>query len=173
MAHANENFAHLQAGYLFPEVARRISAWSERNPGEKVLRLSIGNTTEAIPPSIAQAMKDKIDALSHRDTYTGYGDEQGDIRLREALRNHYRNEYGVDLPADAFFVSDGNTGLEERILSEVNKLGIGPGGLGGDNTALAVSVLSEPTHIAGLPVAMTVNCWAERKCCLVFKEGEL
>lgn len=107
MAHANENFAHLQAGYLFPEVARRISAWSERNPGEKVLRLSIGNTTEAIPPSIAQAMKDKIDALSHRDTYTGYGDEQGDIRLREALRNHYRNEYGVDLPADAFFVSDG------------------------------------------------------------------
>lgn len=107
MAHANENFAHLQAGYLFPEVARRINAWSERNPGEKVLRLSIGNTTEAIPPSIAQAMKDKIDALSDRDTYTGYGDEQGDIRLREALRNHYRNEYGVDLPADAFFVSDG------------------------------------------------------------------
>ena len=81
MAHANENFAHLQAGYLFPEVARRINAWSERNPGEKVLRLSIGNTTEAIPPSIAQAMKDKIDALSHRDTYTGYGDEQGDRRF--------------------------------------------------------------------------------------------
>lgn len=77
------------------------------------------------------------------------------------------------LSKKAFFVSDGNTGLEEKILSEVNKLGIGPGGLGGDNTALAVSVLSEPTHIAGLPVAMTVNCWAERKCCLVFKEGEL
>ena len=107
MAHANENFAHLQAGYLFPEVARRISAWSERNPGEKVLRLSIGNTTEAIPPSVAKAMKDKIDALSNRDTYTGYGDEQGDICLREALRNHYMNEYGVDLPADAFFISDG------------------------------------------------------------------
>ena len=107
MAHANENFANLQAGYLFPEVAKRIRAWSERNPGEKVLRLSIGNTTEAIPPSVAKAMKDKIDALSNRDTYTGYGDEQGDIYLREALRNHYMNEYGVDLPADAFFISDG------------------------------------------------------------------
>ena len=77
------------------------------------------------------------------------------------------------LSKKAFFVSDGNAALEGRILAEVNRLGIGPGGLGGDNTALSVSVLSEPTHIAGLPVAMTVNCWAERKCCLAFKEGEL
>ena len=77
------------------------------------------------------------------------------------------------LSKKAFFASDGNTALEGRILSEVNRLGIGPGGLGGSNTALAVSLLSEPTHIAGLPVALTVNCWAERKCSLVFKEGEL
>ena len=94
MAHANENFANLQAGYLFPEVAKRIRAWSERNPGEKVLRLSIGNTTEAIPPSVAKAMKDKIDALSNRDT-RGFCCECTRKGLLET-----RCEAGESLPGD-------------------------------------------------------------------------
>ncbi len=107
MARANEYFARLSSGYLFPEIARRINEWQLRNPGKKVMRLGIGNTTEPITPHIAKAMKDKIDRLSCRDTYTGYGDEQGDTALREALRRHYQEEYGVSLPLDAFFVSDG------------------------------------------------------------------
>lgn len=107
MAKASESFMRLQAGYLFPEVARRIDAWQQKNPGEKVLRLSIGNTTEALPQAIARAMHEKIDLLSSRETYTGYGDEQGDRPLREALREHYQKEYGVSMPVSAFFVSDG------------------------------------------------------------------
>ena len=107
MARASEDFMKLQSGYLFPEVARRIRAWQERNPGQAVMKLSIGNTTEPLPPSIAAAMKRKIDLLLNRDTYTGYGDEQGDTPLREALASHYSKEYGVSLPASAFFVSDG------------------------------------------------------------------
>ena len=107
MARPSEDFMKLQSGYLFPEVARRIRAWQERNPGENVMRLSIGNTTEPIPPSIAEAMKRKIDMLLCRDTYTGYGDEQGDAELRIALAEHYRKEYGAELPPSAFFVSDG------------------------------------------------------------------
>ena len=63
--------------------------------------------------------------------------------------------------------------LADRILEKVNELGIGPGGLGGHYTALSVSVIEEPTHIAGLPVAVTVNCWAERMAEIVFKEGEI
>ena len=77
------------------------------------------------------------------------------------------------LSKKAFFFSDGNSELEKRILDSVNALGIGAGGLGGDNTALSVSLLSEPTHIAGLPVALTVNCWAERKCEIRISEEEL
>ncbi len=107
MVKANEAFMHLKAGYLFPEVARRIEAWQQRHPGEEVLRLSIGNTTEALPPSIAKAMHEKINLLSSRETYTGYGDEQGDKELRRALRLHYEKEYNVALPDNAFFVSDG------------------------------------------------------------------
>lgn len=107
MAFVNENFLSLASGYLFPEIARRTKAWQEKNPGRKVLRLGIGNTTEAITPHIAKAMHDKIDLLSNRETYTGYGDEQGDTALRTALRDFYRNEYGVDLETDDFFISDG------------------------------------------------------------------
>lgn len=53
--------------------------------------------------------------------------------------------------------------LEARALQAVNSLGIGPGGLGGLHTALAVKIAEAPTHIAGLPVAITVCCWADRR----------
>ena len=107
MARVNENFLKLNGGYLFPEVARRTKAWSEKNKGVEILRLGIGNTTEALTPSIADAMKHKVDLLKSRDTYTGYGDEQGDTALRVALSKFYKSEYGVDLSDSEFFVSDG------------------------------------------------------------------
>ncbi len=53
--------------------------------------------------------------------------------------------------------------LEKRLFEEINKLGIGAGGLGGDTTCLSLAVEYAPTHIAGLPVALSVNCWADRK----------
>ena len=52
--------------------------------------------------------------------------------------------------------------LEEEMLDTVNKLGIGPGGLGGTTTALAVNVNTYPTHIAGLPVAVNICCHVNR-----------
>lgn len=63
--------------------------------------------------------------------------------------------------------------LEERILGEVNKLGIGPGGLGGTVSCLALSIEADATHIAGLPVALSVNCWADRRAVIHFKGGVL
>ncbi len=77
------------------------------------------------------------------------------------------------LSKKAFFSETSDGALSEMILRKVNELRIGPGGLGGYPTALSVSVLSEPTHIAGLPVALTVNCWAERRCTIRFGKGEL
>ncbi len=107
MAKVNDDFLKLASGYLFPEVARRTKAWQEKNKGEEVLRLGIGNTTEALTPYILEAMHAKLDRLSNRDTYTGYGDEQGDTPLREALSAMYKREYGVELKSEEFFVSDG------------------------------------------------------------------
>ncbi len=62
--------------------------------------------------------------------------------------------------------------LETRLLDEINRLDIGPGGLGGCNTCLSVAVEQYPTHIAGLPVALSVNCWADRKAFIKIKDGE-
>ncbi len=62
--------------------------------------------------------------------------------------------------------------LEERLLCLVNGLGIGPGGLGGDTTALSLAIETAPTHIAGLPLALSVNCWAERKATVIWKGEE-
>lgn len=75
------------------------------------------------------------------------------------------------LSKKAFFKKGRETELEIKIKNRLNELGIGPGGLGGDYTALSVQLLSEPTHIAGLPVAMTVNCWADRKAQIVILGG--
>lgn len=106
MATVNPDFRKIAAGYLFPEVARRTAAWQSHNPGVKVLRLGIGNTTEALCPVLTEAMHLQIDRLSNRETYTGYGDEQGNTNLRQALAGYYRS-FGVELADDEFFVSDG------------------------------------------------------------------
>lgn len=75
------------------------------------------------------------------------------------------------LSKKAFFKKGKESELEKGIKARLNALSIGPGGLGGDNTVLSVQLLSEPTHIAGLPVAMTVNCWADRKAQVVILGG--
>ncbi|MBQ0071421.1 MAG: fumarate hydratase, partial [Spirochaetales bacterium] len=75
------------------------------------------------------------------------------------------------LSKKAFFKKGAETPLEKRIKDEINQSGIGPGGLGGLNTCLSVRIMDAPTHIAGLPVAVTVNCWAERKITVVLKGG--
>lgn len=106
MATINTHFRTLAAGYLFPEVARRSRQFQQENPRVTLHRLGIGNTTEPLVPAVVAALKEKIDALSHADTYTGYGDEQGDTRLRDALKSYY-GQFGVDLDSDEFFVSDG------------------------------------------------------------------
>ena len=71
-----------------------------------MLRLGIGNTTEALPQAICEAMVEKVEELGRRETYTGYGDEQGDGYLRAALVDYYRRG-GVSLEMDEVFVSDG------------------------------------------------------------------
>lgn len=64
----------------------------------------------------------------------------------------------VDEHSDIPYVKD----LEEEMLSKINRLGIGPGGLGGTTTALAVNINTYPTHIAGLPVAVNICCHVNR-----------
>lgn len=106
MAQINKNYRKLAAGYLFPEIARRANAYAEANPLVKLHRLGIGNTTEALPPAIIEALQRGVENLATNETYSGYGDEQGNKNLRQALVEYYKG-LGVSLQSDEFFISDG------------------------------------------------------------------
>ncbi len=106
MAKINSNYDKLAAGYLFPEIAKRTKAFVEKNPGVEVLRLGIGNTTEPLSPSVISGLQLGVGKLADAKTYTGYGDEQGDARLRKAIADFY-SKRGVLLQPDEIFVSDG------------------------------------------------------------------
>ena len=106
MATTNPNYDKLQAGYLFPEIAKRTRAFIAANPGATVMRLGIGDTTEPLTPSVIAGLHRGVDKLANPKTYTGYGAEQGNADLRAALAKRYAT-LGVQLDDDEVFVSDG------------------------------------------------------------------
>ena len=108
MALINENFLKLKAGYLFPEIGRRVSAFLEAEPekGKKLIRCGIGDVTEPLPSAAREAMKLAVDELGDRESFRGYGPEQGYEFLRKAI---VENSYaGLGIGADEVFVSDGS-----------------------------------------------------------------
>ena len=106
MATINQNYDKLAAGYLFPEIARRTKIFQEKKTNVKVMKLGIGNTTEPLPQIVIAGLHEGVRKLGFVETYTGYGDEQGDKRLREALVEYYKRMF-VDLDPSEVFVSDG------------------------------------------------------------------
>ncbi|KAL4853971.1 LL-diaminopimelate aminotransferase [Chlorella vulgaris] len=102
----NKNIGKLQAGYLFPEIARRRRAHQEAKPDAKIISLGIGDTTEPIPPFIVEAMKKASEGLGTLEGYSGYGAEQGKGELREAVCKRLYEKVGRK-PSE-IFVSDGS-----------------------------------------------------------------
>jgi LL-diaminopimelate aminotransferase len=102
----NKNMAKLQAGYLFPEIARRRKAHQEKHPDAKIISLGIGDTTEPIPPFIVEAMKASSEGLGTLEGYSGYGAEQGTPALREAICKRLYEKVGRK--PNEIFVSDGS-----------------------------------------------------------------
>src|SRR5580692_7017021 len=104
----NEHFAKLPAGYLFPEIGRRVRAFQAAHPDAQIIRLGIGDVTEPLAPAIVEAMHAAVDDMPRRETFRGYGPEQGYDFLVEAIRTHDYASRGVDVAADEIFVSDGS-----------------------------------------------------------------
>ncbi|MEK6959364.1 MAG: LL-diaminopimelate aminotransferase [archaeon] len=122
MAKTNENYDKLAAGYLFPEIAKRTKEFVAKNPGVQVMRLGIGNTTEPLEKTAIEGLHLGVEKLAKVDTYTGYGDEQGDTRLREAIAKYY-SKRGVSIDPLEVFVSDGakpDSANIQSIFSENN-----------------------------------------------------
>jgi LL-diaminopimelate aminotransferase len=106
MSKINPNYSKLQAGYLFPEIARRANIYQKNNPNAKIIRLGIGDTTEPLVPSVVEAMKKTVLDLSKIETYSGYGDSEGNPKLRQAISKYYQN-LDCSINFDEVFVSDG------------------------------------------------------------------
>lgn len=110
MAHLNSHYLKLKAGYLFPEITRRVKAFTDANPAAaaRLIRCGIGDVTEPLPPAVREAMHKAVDDLGVREGFHGYGPEQGYEFLRKAIaENDYRAK-GLDVADDEIFVSDGS-----------------------------------------------------------------
>lgn len=108
MALVNENYLKLKAGYLFPEIGRRVKAFSEAHPQAKVIRLGIGDVTCPLPPALITAFHDAVAELAEEKSFMGYGPEQGyEFLINTIIDKSYR-PLGVDLKTSEVFISDGS-----------------------------------------------------------------
>jgi LL-diaminopimelate aminotransferase len=112
MARVNEHYLKLSAGYLFPEIARRVKAFSDANPAlaGRIIRCGIGDVTEPLPPAACAAMREAIDELARRETFKGYGPGTGYDFLRSAIAETDFRSRGAQIDDDEIFVSDGSKG---------------------------------------------------------------
>lgn len=127
MAKINDNYLKLKAGYLFPEIARRVNAFAAANPTAAIIRLGIGDVTEPLPQACRQAMIEAVGDMGRRETFKGYGPEQGYAWLREKIAAHDFQARGCDVAAEEIFISDGSkcdTGNILDIFSKDNTIAV-------------------------------------------------
>ncbi len=104
----NENFLKLQAGYLFPEIARRVKTHAEAHPEARLIKLGIGDVTEPLAPALAEAMKAAVDDMTTREGFHGYGPGEGYEFLRHVIAENDFRARGCDIADDEIFISDGS-----------------------------------------------------------------
>ena len=136
MPQINDNYLKLKAGYLFPEISRRVAAFAKENSSAKIIRMGIGDVTEPLPAAAVEAMHKAVDEMAKRETFHGYGPEQGYDFLREAIAKNDYQSHDCDIAADEIFVSDGSKCDTGNVLDI----------FGGDNT-IAVTDPVYPVYV--------------------------
>ncbi len=138
MASINSNYLKLKAGYLFPEISRRVRAFTENHPdaAHNIIRCGIGDVTEPLPRAAINALKKATDELGQRETFRGYGPEQGYEFLREAIAQNDYRAHGLLVTADEVFVSDGSKCDTANILDIL-----------GDDNIIAVADPVYPVYV--------------------------
>jgi len=108
MARINDNYLKLQAGYLFPEIARRVNTFCEANPDANVIKMGIGDVTQPLCSAVVEAMHKAVDEMAVRESFRGYGPEQGYAFLRDAISKNDYQDRGIEIQSDEIFISDGS-----------------------------------------------------------------
>jgi len=140
----NKNYLNLEDSYLFSSIAKKINEFSQKNPSLSIIRLGIGDVTLPLAPAVVKAMKKAADEMGVKETFKGYGPEQGYPFLREAVKKYYAGK-NVNLEADEIFISDGAKSDLGNILDLFSQ----------DNTVL----IPDPVY----PVYVDTNIMAGRK----------
>jgi LL-diaminopimelate aminotransferase len=110
MAYLNDHYLKLKAGYLFPEVGRRVKAFTDAHPeaAKRLIRCGIGDVTEPLPEAVRAALHQAVDDQGNRETFKGYGPEQGYEWLRKAIAENDYRAHGIEVADDEIIVSDGS-----------------------------------------------------------------
>jgi LL-diaminopimelate aminotransferase len=129
MAYLNDNYLKLKAGYLFPEIGRRVKVFTDANPeaAKRLIRCGIGDVTEPLPEAARQAMHRAVDDQGVRERFKGYGPEQGYEWLRQAIAENDYRAHGLEIADDEIIVSDGSkcdTGAILEILGAKNVIAV-------------------------------------------------
>ena len=102
----NNHYLDLQDSYLFSTIAKKVNEYQTAHPEADVIRLGIGDVTMPLVPAVIEALHGAVDDMGKKETFHGYGPEQGYGFLKEALQKYYQS-HGVELEQDEIFVSDG------------------------------------------------------------------
>lgn len=140
----NQNYLNLEDSYLFSTVAKKVNQFIKENPDKDLIRLGIGDVTLPLAPVVVEAIKNAADEMGKKETFKGYGPEQGYAFLREAIQKYYSRK-NVVLETDEIFISDGAKSDLGNILDI----------FGLDNTVL----VPDPVY----PVYVDTNVMAGRK----------
>lgn len=146
----NANYLNLNESYLFSTIAKKVNAYTQAHPEKKVLRMGIGDVTLPLAPAVVSAMQKAAGEMGEKETFRGYGPEQGYPFLKGAIRGYYASR-GISLEEDEIFVSDGAKSDVGNILDIFDT----------DNTVL----VPDPVY----PVYVDTNLMAGRR--IVFADA--
>lgn len=127
MALVNEHFLKLPGSYLFSDIAKKVNTFKITHPKQDIIRLGIGDVTQPLPQACIEAMHKAVEELASKDTFRGYGPEQGyDFLIETIIKNDFAPR-GIHFSSSEIFVSDGaksDTGNIGDILRHDNSVGV-------------------------------------------------
>ncbi len=149
----NENYKKLNESYLFSTIAKKVSDFSAQNPNVEIIKLGIGDVTLPLCPAVIEALHNAVDEMGKKETFKGYGPEQGYDFLKEAIKKYYETR-SVSLDLNEIFISDGAKSDLGNILDLFSQ----------NNTVL----IPDPVY----PVYVDTNVMAGRKIVFIDANGE-
>ena len=107
MAKINRNYLKLPGSYLFSTIGKKVRAYEEAHPDQKVIRMGIGDVTQPIAPAVIAALHDATEEMGKAETFKGYAPDLGYEFLRKTIAEQDFKARGCEIAADEIFVSDG------------------------------------------------------------------